>query len=216
MSAEEFARRGKIEKKTLEFMQVGSTSREEVLLNLGEPDEVSKDERYFFYRLILLDGLFPERFDFGIQFDDKGVVKRYGEIWDWEPLDLSTSIEIPIKHRHASNDLEYYEDALLILGKDFFEFRELRDPSHNFRISPEELIQLTPRTQSNKFSYLPPSRLSIIFSNETRAGKHIWIEVDIFSCSTLYRYLIRNCPNLVIEPIILYPLLRALNLGIPF
>jgi outer membrane protein assembly factor BamE (lipoprotein component of BamABCDE complex) len=41
--------RGKISKEILQFIHVGSTRKEEVLLKLGEPDRVWKDERAFLY-----------------------------------------------------------------------------------------------------------------------------------------------------------------------
>jgi len=202
--------RGQIDATALEFMGVGSTSREEVLLKLGEPDEVWEDERHFLYwwltaRGYLIDRnpndtpMWKKRYDLLIEFDDQGVVKRYGDIEEWarkgrwkKDLDLSTPIEIPVKHYRWSGN----EDARLILGKDFFEFR---DPSHNFRISPEKIILLRPNITQHEpwapgFFYY-----DIHFSEKTVAGKKVSLRMDLFSLPTLLEYLRQNSPYLVVE-----------------
>ncbi len=216
----EFNTRGEIDAKALEFMRVGSTSKEEVLLKLGEPDAAWKDERYFLYRWVTVSGyllwgfvgasssgnegkepLGKKRYDLLIEFDDHGVVKRLGDIETWaqrsrqkdRPLDLSTPIEIPVTHHHSwARD----KAASLILGKDFFEFRE---PSHNFRISPEKIILLRPgftpliNWAAGVFTY------DIHFSEKTVGGEKIKLKVYIFELTTLFEYLRQNCPNIVVQ-----------------
>jgi len=203
--------RGEIDAKALEFMRVGSTSREEVLLKLGEPDAVRKDERYFLYRWVTVHGYIAayggggeyigkKRYDLLIEFDDKGVVKRYGDIEEWarkgrwqKDLDLSTPIEIPVTHQHR---LAPDKDASLILGKDFFEFR---DPSHHFRISPEKIILIRPSSEDDNQWAAGLLSYNIHFSEETEAGERIRIRVDLFSLPTLLEYLRQNSPYLVVE-----------------
>jgi outer membrane protein assembly factor BamE (lipoprotein component of BamABCDE complex) len=164
-----FNTRGEIDAAALGFMHPGSTDKEEVLLQLGEPDGIWQDERYFLYRWVSVTGgylicvaadpygggsggliapLKRKRYDLLIEFDDKGVVKRIGDIDTWAtkiegqkdaPLDLSTPIRIAVTHqRRLARD----KIASLILGKNFFELRG-RDskPSHSFKILPEKNSQ---------------------------------------------------------------------------
>ncbi len=125
--------------------------------------------------------------------------------WTWEaghatrepvgPLDLSTPVEIPIIHRHWwTRD----KKASLLLGKDFFEFRE-QPPSHNFRISPEKVIRLKRASFFLLFGDIPDQGYTIHFSEKTKAGKHIRIWVDDSSAKILRKYLKQNSPNLVAE-----------------
>jgi len=123
--------------------------------------------------------------------------------WTWEaghatrepvgPLDLSTPVEIPIIHRHLwTRD----KKASLLLGKDFFEFRE-EPPSHNFRISPEKVIRL--KLVFDFWDESPDQGYTIHFSEKTKAGKHIRIWVDDSSAKILRKYLKQNSRNLVAE-----------------
>lgn len=210
-----FNTRGEIDAKALEFMRVGSTSREEVLLKLGEPDAVRKDERYYLYRWVTVHGYLiwatygggdgaehigKKRYDLLMEFDDQGIIKRYGDIEEWarkgrgqKDLDLSTPIEIPVTHQHRwAPD----KDATLILGKDFFEFR---DPSHHFRISPEKIILIRPSSEDDNQWAAGLLSYNIHFSEETEAGERIRIRVDLFSLPILLEYLRQNSPYLVVE-----------------
>jgi len=112
------------------------------------------------------------------------------------PLDLSTPVEIPIIHRHWwTRD----KKANLLLGKDFFEFRE-QPPSHNFRISPEKVIRLKRASFFLLFGVdFPDQGYTIHFSEKTKAGRHIRIWVDDSSAKILRKYLKQNSPNLVAE-----------------
>jgi len=124
------------------------------------------------------------------------------------PLDLSTPVEIPIIHRHWwTRD----KKANLLLGKDFFEFRE-QSPGHNFRISPEKVIRLKSELYFRIFGDFlewffyflivedfPDQGYTLHFSEKTKAGKHIRIWVDNRSYGILRKYLRQNSPNLVAE-----------------
>lgn len=82
--------RGRIEQETLESIRAGVTTREEVLLRLGEPDVVMRSERLFGYHWVTVWGyLFvlhqggavagPVGFNRHlalIEFDEQGIVKR--------------------------------------------------------------------------------------------------------------------------------------------
>jgi len=227
-----FNTRGEIDAAAVAFIQVGSTSKEEVLLKLGEPDGVWKDERYFLYRWTSVRGgyliwiaadpnagnsgiggatLERERYDLLIEFDNRGVVRRIGDIARWaariegqndSPLDLSAPIRISVTHQHG---LGSDKIASLILGKEFFGLAEYKS-SHNFRIAPEKIIGIS----TEKISLLDAAsgdaqwskgELSheIQFSEETAAGNRIRVTVHHFLSSIiLLEYLRQNCPNLTV------------------
>ncbi len=87
------AYRAPIKKESLEFIEVGSTKREEVLLTLGPPDCTQENERVFDYQWetesewIYVVGAgyqaaggtfhFSLTYQLLIEFDDTGIVKRF-------------------------------------------------------------------------------------------------------------------------------------------
>jgi len=113
--------RGEIEKRSLEFLQAGSTTREEVLWEFGEPDALSEDERYFLYRWLTVAGyvymgtysgdavahMGTKRHDMVLEFDERGVLVRYGEIealvtepiGDDVPVDQTLPAALPVLYR---------------------------------------------------------------------------------------------------------------------
>jgi len=229
----DFNTRGEIDAKAFEFMRVGSTSKEEVLLKLGEPDAVWEDERNFLYLWVTIRGYFAfaipapggpggggpigvKWYELLIEFDEQGVIKQLGDIDTWAAkvqgqkdrpfLDLSTPVEIPVRYLHTSKPVEFpvsynqiravERDASLILGKDFFEIRE---SSHNFRISPKKIILLRPGYEMVFSGVTGVFTYTLHFSEKTVAGEKIHIQVDIFSLTTLFEYLRQNCPNLVVQ-----------------
>ncbi len=92
-TAERPSYREPIKKESLEFIEVGSTKREEVLLTLGPPDCTQENERVFDYQWetesewIYVAGLgytggggrlhFSLTYQLLIEFDDTGIVKRF-------------------------------------------------------------------------------------------------------------------------------------------
>ena len=221
--------RGAIEANALEFMRVGSTSREQVLLKLGESDAVREHERYLLYRWVTVRGYLlvkllesestghigKNTYELLIEFDDEGLVKRFGDIRTWAakvegqeepPLGLATPIEIPVSHLYPGLFgpviVEQEDDARLILGKDFFELRESW-PSLDFRISPEKIVLLRERSYTFDIAHdhWAAGKLTydIHFSERTAAGKTIGIRVDVFSLLPLLEYLRENCPNLELK-----------------
>ena len=229
--------RGEIDTKTLRMMALGSTSREQVLLKLGEPDAAWKDEQYFLYRWFTVRGyavtmgtageIGGEGHNLIVEFDHDGLVKDYGDIRQWavrlyhravlKPLD-SSPIDIPIKHWHEGFT-NPSADALLTLGKGSVEFTEATNASHNFRISPEKIIQLTLFSQKNDpiwvagdlactihFStpplgsyppYMAPGRYLTLAQREK--AQKIRLKVGVLSLPTLIEYLRQTAPNLVIK-----------------
>jgi hypothetical protein len=85
----DFPTRVRIEKKTLDLIVPGKTTRKEVLIQLGEPDVVMKKEQIFAYYWTLTAGYFIVGAGYGggaapigrthivlVEFDDRGIVKR--------------------------------------------------------------------------------------------------------------------------------------------
>lgn len=87
--------RGRLEKTTLDPILAGKTTREEVLLQLGEPDFVDGEDRIFVYHWSMvvgylwvwpdIEGKIPRQHFFLIEFDDHGIVKRY-ELKEFEGI----------------------------------------------------------------------------------------------------------------------------------
>lgn len=89
--------RGLIDQETLESIRVGVTTREEVLLRLGEPDVVMRNERLFAYHWVTNTGyviggggatgsitggggvgaIRQKRYLALVEFDEQGIVKRH-------------------------------------------------------------------------------------------------------------------------------------------
>ena len=82
--------RRRLEKTTLDSILVGKTTREEVLLRLGEPDFADRDDRVFVYHWAMVAGYWgiaaysssvgghiARQYFLIMEFDDHGVVKRH-------------------------------------------------------------------------------------------------------------------------------------------
>ena len=201
------------EKIGLDFIRVGSTSREEFLQKLGWIDAGLKTGKLFVGRWIgsawavgwLVAGGGPGTAPTGaagakrlwkvqnllVEFDEKAVVKRYGilsdsslieELFAWvtqeEPSALSTPVEIAIGHRHSWDGS--YNEAKLILGKDFFEFKELAKGSHEFLISREKVTGLAAAGYFSKDDAEPTyANLAIHFREKTKARNKLTVRVDV-------------------------------------
>jgi outer membrane protein assembly factor BamE (lipoprotein component of BamABCDE complex) len=81
-----FGTRGYIASETVEFVQDGSTTKEEVLLGLGEPDRVWNDQKRFAYlwkMVVAVGGVgylvseIPATYLYLIEFDENDIVKRH-------------------------------------------------------------------------------------------------------------------------------------------
>ena len=79
--------RGPIGEKSLQFIKVGSTTREEVLLNLGDPETAEESVFTYWWRTQaeLHIPMYPDYisthyrylYELVIEFDDNGIVKHY-------------------------------------------------------------------------------------------------------------------------------------------
>ena len=95
---DEHSLREPIKESSLQFMNVGSTTREEVLLNLGDPDLFSVGfvyrwmTEYSFILILIGTGVGGGRadvysvYELVIEFDDNGIVKHYetNRIYRWD------------------------------------------------------------------------------------------------------------------------------------
>jgi len=85
--------RGEIPERSIAFLHVGSTTRSDVLLALGEPDLAINDDRWFAYRWVMMTGgwffivaanspvgaagEFDKTYALIMEFDERGVVQRF-------------------------------------------------------------------------------------------------------------------------------------------
>ena len=195
----------------LDFIQIGSTTRQEVVKKLLAIDTGLEHERLFWGRWVTSQGIFIvgtapggagsirewEAYNAMIEFDEKGFVKAYRvvpdksvikELTSWvarEPSsEFCTPVEITVLHRHAWND----KSSKLTLTEDFFEFQESKDGSHNFRISPEkvERVSMAGRREDPAAEHFVSS---IHFREKTKAGRRIAVYIDIPELAVLLNYL---------------------------
>jgi hypothetical protein len=111
---------------TLEFIEVGTTSRADVLLNLGEPDALSEEERYYLYRwmsvsgwgFIFFGGGYSANGDGGytgeqtdyllIEFDEDSTVSWFGEVRSWPNKSPVASLALQVPY---VLDIRYWTDG---------------------------------------------------------------------------------------------------------
>lgn len=101
-------------------------------------------------------------------------------------------VQVRIKHRHAWSG---YKHAVLILHNEFVEFQEFKNRSHNFRIATDKIIEFSSsyRSWGGNRSYI------LKFSEKTKAGRRIALEIDLASLETLVAYLKANCPSIMFQ-----------------
>jgi hypothetical protein len=153
-----------------------------------------------------------------IEFDEKGLVKRYRAFPDSElfkelaarvaespnrSLDLSKPMEIRVL-LHLPKDT--YLNSTIVLGNDSFEFREDEGGRvHNFKISPKQIRKLTltspahthwSNTLSSRWGLSPRYMNGIIhFTEKTPAASELTIRVDVPTVMVLVKYLAQTRSN---------------------
>jgi hypothetical protein len=144
-----------------------------------------------------------------IAFDDKGVVQQYRQFPDnelvsrlsacvaqgqGEPLDLSAPMEVPVKHRYGSGrDVS----GTFILATDSFAFREEGGAGkHDFKISPKQIkeLNLTSIGQGDKSDPRYMNQ-TIYFTEKTKVGGKMTIQVDVPTIMVLVKYLAQTRPS---------------------
>ncbi len=173
------------------FIQVGSTSRADVLNNLGWINTGIQEENFFWGRWTSSawrwvwavgaggGGALGSNRVWGshnllVEFDEKGLVKSYSVFNDGAILKrlcatltqrmrepLNLSPPIEIQVQHRHAREAQYEPAKLILDKESFEFKEFTKKSHSFEISPAKITRFS---HASTFVRDPSSNASIIYS----------------------------------------------------
>ena len=213
---------------SLAFIETGSTYRQEVLLRLGEPDVVSADETMFVYRWRTVHGIWrvaavatearreplnesgyinEDRYDLVLEFDERGLVARYGSLDDWgrsvswataDPV-VST-LELTVVHQRASG---HYRASTLRLGGGVFEL----EPVHRFTWDEEEAgrgvslpldgVASLSRSKESETQWAKGHlSYTVGFSEETPVGGRVRFLVELLDAPSLIAFLRHHCPNL--------------------
>lgn len=208
---------GAMEKISLDFLQSGKTTREEVTAKLGGTDTGIKDKQLFVGRwasskwgvLWMVAGNNSgvggwnrgwTRHNVLIAFDDNNVVKEFHHFSDTELVTqlsasvaqgqgepLDLSVPMELPVEHRHSSGRTSGGAFL-LGADSFEFRE--DEKHSFKISPKQIkeISLTSIGLADKSD---PQYMNetIHFKEKTAVGGKMTIHVDVPTLMILVKYL---------------------------
>jgi hypothetical protein len=218
-------RKGKV---GLDFIRVGTTGREEVVQKLGWTDVGIKDERLFQGRWVSSSwgvtvgdpyGSTTSRIWGGhnllIEFDEKGVVKRYSAFGDaelvkqlsaWDAqgpdhlLDLSRPIEFRVEHLSSSGTFQpssFYE-CTLVLAKDSLEFRENEPGWHScdsldsLKVFPTKISQLSLSGPPDKWPPQGPDpqhvKATLHFTDNTKVGQEVTLILDVPAIMSLVKY----------------------------
>lgn len=203
----------------LDFIRAGTTGRDEVVQKLGWTDTGVKEETLFLGRWAssswgvawAIGGGYSavtgwdrhwKTHNILIEFDEKGVVKQYGEFGDTElarhlsawvakdhPLDMdvSTPIEIPVQWRRTTG--KYYE-ATLMLEKDSLGLHELKNAAYDFTISPAKISKLSLSKLVQGDSTDPHGiNQTLHFTEKTKVGDKMTLRMDVPTLVILVKYL---------------------------
>jgi len=208
---------GATEKISLEFLQSGKTTRDEVSTKLGATDTGIKDRQLFLGRwatskwgvLWMIAGNNSgaggwnrgwARHNVLISFDDQGTVQQFRQFSDEDMVKqlsawvaegytqpLDLSSPIEIPVDHRHSSGACFPGAL-ILSNDSFEFRE--NEKHNFKISARQIrnLQLTSIGLGDKSD---PRYLNetIFFAEKTKVGGKMTVRIDVPAVLILVKYL---------------------------
>ena len=221
-----FPTRGMIKDDSLAFIETGSTYRQDVLLRLGEPDVVSADETMLVYRWRTVHGIWrvaavateargeplnesgyinEDRYDLVLEFDDRGLVARYGSLDDWgrsvssDTADpVVSTLELSVVHQRASG---HYRASTLRLGGGVVEFAPVHtktweEADHSFTLPLDTVVSLSRSKESENQWTLGRLSYTIGFSDETPSGDEVRLLVDLLDVPSLIAFLRRNCPNI--------------------
>lgn len=216
----EYGTRGRIEQSALSFIESGVTTREDVLLRLGEPDVVWHDERFFAYRWITVTGyvfmaggnsgaavpMDKDRHDLVIEFNDTGQVLHYQDIRRWgarrhgEPgrLDLAKPIEVPVDLRDEGEPKQS-RSARLRLEQQGLVVEQTDEGLPPVRIDAADVTALhcqskkDVRWQSERFA----CTLKYRASDGTKAQMRFYASLTVLP--TLIDYVRQNCPHAAIK-----------------
>jgi hypothetical protein len=205
----------------LSFLRVGSTTRAEVVQQLGWADAQLKNDRLFLGRwmsskwaavtAVYGGGGSADRIwhthNLIIEFDEKGVVSRYRLFSDdalakelsaslqniqTPALDLSTPVVVSIAHHHGVKNKENYGSATLSLAWDSVEFREPGQKPHEFQVARKEIVGLTDAGWLLNDPDSLKTNVTLHFSEQTSVGNNLTIRLDIPTLVILVQYVAQN------------------------
>jgi len=217
-----YGTRGEIERKTLRFVEVGSTTREDVLLNLGEPDLAWGDGTYFAYRWITVNGYvvawagdahtvdgesFPigkARHDLVIEFDEDGRVARYGDIKKWgsaralaQPEDFVPAI-VPVSYSVGAKP-KYTISGTLRLSEDSLDLEDEGETDPRLRIDPGTVVSFDYSSKKDTAWHLRRFRCDLEYRRADGSRPTLQIYLSLTDLPVLIDYLGQRCPQAVVR-----------------
>lgn len=199
-------------------MAAGSTTREEVLWEFGEPDALSEDERYFLYRWLTVDGyvmmagysdvgaarIGTKRHDMVLEFDERGILVRYGEmemlvtepIGDDVPVDRTLPAELPILYRKST--WKDWGPATLRLE----ETRVTLAPSNTgdpaVDVRPEAIVRLEHKGDDEELWNAGWLHYRLYYESTDGEMRPARLQVNVLDLPRLAKYLQDHCPGVSI------------------
>ncbi len=214
---------GAMEKISVDFLQSGKTTRDEVTAKLAGTDTGIRDKQLFVGRwatskwgvLWMIAGNNSgaggwnrgwARHNVLISFDDQNIVQQFRQFSDEDLVKqlsawvaegrcqpLDFSAPMEVPVDHRHGSGAGFPGTL-ILTNDSFEFRE--NEKHNFKIPPQQIldIQLTSIGHGDKSD---PRYLNetIHFTQKTNIGGKMTIRADVPTIMTLVKYVAQTRPN---------------------
>lgn len=199
--------RAEIEKRSLNLLQPGSTTREEMLWEFGEPDLVSEDERWFLYRWLSVGGyvavavyggegdiarMGTRRSDMAFEFDDRGVLVRFGNIetlitqpiGDNTAIDATLPMNLSVLHRSSTSDTWY--SATLRLDEDGI---TLQSSAESREIPTVAITHLEHRADHHSFWHGGSIAYRMHYRDDDGSPAIIRLQLDALDVLRLAKYL---------------------------
>lgn len=210
--------RGEIGQQVLAVLQPGATTREGVLWEFGEPDAVSADERFFLYRWITVGGYLAwavgggysavgavnemgvRRHDMVLQFDEQGVLARFGELESLvtEPLgdDLPLDVTLPMRLEvlYQGSVWKQWAPATLILDPASIRLVPGADPSTVLEQDPLRVVELEHVPDDGELWYDGWIGYHL-HAGETGQRETLRLQIQILDLPRLAKYVQDRCPG---------------------
>ena len=212
-------------KADLNFIQAGTTGRDEVTQRLGWTDTGIKEERLFLGRWASsswgvawaagggYSGAAGWNRDWKahnilIEFDKKDLVEQFHAFGDGELVEqlstwaakgqysaLDLSTPIEIPIQHRHTSGGYY-GGVVVLAKDSFRLHELDNTSHDFQIPPAQINKLSLSSLLQSDRADPHAlNLTLHFAEKTQIGNQMTLLVNVPAIVMLVKYLAPPRPD---------------------
>ena len=204
--------RGEIEKRSLEFLQAGSTTREEVLWEFGEPDALSEDERYFLYRWLTVAGYLvggggsdvgaagmgTKRHDMVLEFDERGVLVRYGEMETLatEPIgDAPVNLSLPaaLEVLYRASTWKDWESATLRLEEMHVTLAPRSAPTPAVEVQSATIIRFEHRKDDENLWNSGWLHYRLYYESAEDEVRVVRLQVNVLDLPRLAKYLQDHC-----------------------